>query len=179
MNFSSELIEKIRQIKLVILDVDGVLTDGTIWLGESEELKGFDVQDGAGVKYLIRAGLQVAILTGRDSVAVSRRAKELTVDICLQGQKVKLPAFEKIVELADVNASETACMGDDLTDLPLLQRCGLFIAPANAVPEIRERTDIITKAAGGHGAVREAAEIILKTQGKWKIILERYLEVQS
>ena len=175
MELTPETREKIQNIELLVLDVDGVMTDGGIWLGEKEEFKRFNVKDGTGIKYLMRNHIQVAILTGRESVATSRRAEELGIRNCLQGMRKKLPAYLSLLEKLGKEEKAVAYMGDDLMDLPLFDRCGLRIAPADAVREVIEQAHIVTKRAGGYGAVREAAEIILRIQGKWKSLVEGYL----
>lgn len=176
MKISIENTDKIKLIRLLVLDVDGVMTDGSIWLGENEEIKRFNVLDGTGIKYLIRSGIDVAMISGRASDAVLKRAQELGIRECLQGCRKKLPEYLSLIQRLQVNPDAVACMGDDLTDLPLFNHCGLRIAPSNAVSEVKERADLVTACKGGHGAVREAAEIILKTQGKWQGLLEGYLE---
>ncbi len=176
MVISSEICDKLRDIKIIILDVDGVMTDGSIWLGAHEELKRFHVRDGAGIKYLLRSGINVAFVTGRTSEAVARRARELGISECLQGCHQKLPVFQELLQRLAIPPSEAACMGDDLMDIPLMRHCGVAIAPADAVPEARNQAHIVTTAGGGHGAVREAAEIILKARGDWDGIVERYFE---
>jgi len=175
MSSAPDLKEKIDRIQLLVLDVDGVLTDGKVILGNEEELKQYDVKDGAGIKYLMRSGIRVAILTGRQSRTVERRSRELGVTECLQGRRKKLPAYLELIDRLDLNEEAVACMGDDLPDLPLFNHCGLSLAPADATPEVRERADFVSSAPGGHGAVREAVEVILKTQGKWTDLLESYL----
>jgi len=175
MNLKPGVEEKIKRIRVLILDVDGVLTDGSIWLGKTEELKRFDVHDGAGIKYLIRSGIQVAIISGRTSDAVTLRAQELGIKECLQGCHKKLPAFLSLIERLGEPEDAVAFMGDDLTDLPLFNHCGLGIAPQDAVSEVKDRANLVATRPGGHGVVREVAEIILKVQGKWESLLEAYL----
>jgi len=170
-----DLTEQLKKIRLVVLDVDGVLTDGSIWLSGGDEFKRFHVKDGAGIKYLHRAGIQTAIITGRQSESVSRRANELGIKECLQGCLKKLPPYQSLLERIGIPEAQVACMGDDLPDLPLFNHCGLKIAPADAVSDVRERADIVTASSGGNGAVREAAEIILKAQGCWQKLLEGYI----
>jgi len=162
-------------IELLVLDVDGVLTDGRIVLdAEGRELKSFSALDGAGVKYWLRAGRQAALISGRSSPAVVYRAAELGVAVVCQGAKDKLPAYESVLEKLGVTDERTAVMGDDLTDLPLMRRCGFAIAPANAVAEVRAAAAHVTSARGGDGAVREAVEFMLKTDGGWDGIMRRY-----
>jgi len=165
------------KIELLVLDVDGVLTDGRVTLtGDGDEVKSFHVRDGAGMKYWKRAGGKLAIITGRGSPAVTRRAKELDVDVVRMSAKVKLPVLVEILDELGVPADRTAVMGDDLTDIPLMRHCGFSIAVADAVEEVRQRVDHVTETPGGHGAVREVIEMILKGSGRWDQIMARYLE---
>ncbi len=167
--------ESLTNIELLVLDVDGVLTDGRIILdSDGREMKQFNTQDGAGIKYFQRAGKHIAIITGRESPVVERRAAELGVKIVIQGAKDKLPAYESVLAELDLTDEQTAVMGDDLPDLPMLLRCGFPIAPANAVEEVRRAAALITENPGGEGAVRQAVEYILKHTGQWDSILERY-----
>lgn len=162
-------------IELLVVDVDGVLTDGGIYLGSGGiELKRFDVADGAGIKYWQRVGKTLAIVTGRSGEAVAARAAELGVEHLRQGAKRKLPAYESVLAELGLSGEQVAVMGDDLPDLPLMHRCGLAIAPANAVAEVAEAAHFRTRREGGRGAVREAVEAILKAQGLWENVLERY-----
>jgi len=153
-------------IKMVIFDVDGVLTDGSIMLDSvGVELKRFHVQDGTGIKYLMRAGIRVAFLTGRQSAAVGFRARELGVEDVCQGA---------LVERHGLADDEVCYVGDDLPDIPVMRRVGLPVAVANARPEVIEAAKLVTQAAGGHGAAREVAEKILKDRGLWDSIIARY-----
>lgn len=164
------------QVKLFILDVDGVMTDGGIILdSEGRELKRFNVYDGTGVKYLQRAGLQVALISGRHSESTSVRARQLGIEIVYQGAADKLEVLQEVKRRAGVRDEEISYMADDLIDLPVMRRVGYPIAPANARPEVKQVALYVTKAEGGHGAVREAAEHILKAQGRWNALIERYL----
>ncbi len=164
------------RIKLLVLDVDGVLTDGQIILTpDGQEIKGFDCKDGAGLKYWMRAGGQVAIITGRGSSAVQVRADELGVKTVRTHAKQKLPVYREVLAELGVDVSETAVMGDDLTDLPLLRECGFSAAPADAVGEVRQAVDYITTLSAGRGCVREVVELILKKSGRWDQIISRYL----
>jgi 3-deoxy-D-manno-octulosonate 8-phosphate phosphatase (KDO 8-P phosphatase) len=168
-----------RRIQLLVLDVDGVLTDNGIWLGpvagERVELKRFDVQDGLGMVLLRTAELPVVWLTGRHSEATELRARELKVEELLQvpGPR-KLEALEEVLERRGVAWEDVAYAGDDLADLKVLRRVGLPIAVANAVAEVRAVAGYVTRAPGGHGAVREIIEGLLKARGVWAEMLERY-----
>lgn len=164
-----------KKIKLLVLDVDGVLTDGKIILTPTgQEIKEFHVRDGSGMKYWQRVGGKIAIISGRGSRAISLRAKELGVDALRLNAKNKLPAFESVLEELGVAAECTAVVGDDLPDLPLLRNCGLGIAVSDAVAEVKATAQLVTKLKGGKGAVREIIELILKRSQRWKLVLERY-----
>ena len=170
---------KLEPIQLLVLDVDGVLTDGGIYLdAEGRELKRFHVLDGAGMKFWQRAGKQIAIISGRSSPAVVFRAGELGVTALRLNAKQKLPAYESVLAELGLSDAQTAVMGDDLPDLPLMRRSGLAIAPADAVEEVRRAADLLTRRGGGAGAVREAVEFILKGAGLWEQIMSRYREGQ-
>lgn len=169
-------------IKLVCLDVDGVLTDGGIYLGATDagdriEMKRFEITDGLGVRMLKDAGIEVAIITGRESTAVTLRAAELGIAECHQDAKAaKLPIMESLLERLGVGWEDAAFMGDDLADLPVLRRVGFPAAVANAVPEVRAEAAWVATRAGGYGAVRELAEAILTARGQWATRVEAYVE---
>ena len=162
-------------IQLLVLDVDGVLTDGRIILGpDGGETKVFNVRDGWGMRAWRRSGRTLAIITGRSSPAVAQRADELGVEVVRQGAKRKLPVYRQVLAELGVPAERTAVMGDDLTDLPLMRASGLAIAPADAVDEVRQAADVVTERGGGAGCVREAIELILKAVGDWPAVTARY-----
>ncbi|ADL13668.1 KdsC family phosphatase [Acetohalobium arabaticum] len=164
---------KAERIKLFIMDVDGVLTDGRIILGEGgQELKFFHVQDGAGIKLAQRAGIKTAIITGRSSQAVTRRAEELDIGDVYQGIADKAAVLEELLDKHGLSLDEAAYIGDDLTDLSILSRVGLSLTVANGVAEVKEEADYITESLGGAGAIREAIELVLKLQGVWTELLE-------
>jgi 3-deoxy-D-manno-octulosonate 8-phosphate phosphatase (KDO 8-P phosphatase) len=176
---SSDANERARRVQLILMDVDGVLTDGTILLlpGGPEgvqEVKVFNVHDGVGISFAHRAGLRTGVLTGRTSSSVVARARELGMEIVEQGSHNKLETYSRIRERVKLDDAAIAYMGDDYQDLPILRRAGLAIAPANASQEIKSVCHIVTENSGGRGAVREAMEFILKAQGKWEQILTRY-----
>lgn len=175
---SAELKERIKKIRLVVMDVDGVLTDGTIWLGPNgTEFKPFNVLDGTGIKYLHRAGLKTAIITGRSSPVVEARARELDIPDLFQGAKVKMRAFEILIKRLGLSPEEVCYIGDDLPDLPVMRAAGFSASTPGARPENIEAADYVTETAGGRGAVRELAELILKVQEKWETdIMARYRE---
>ncbi|HKO96324.1 MAG TPA: HAD family hydrolase [Pyrinomonadaceae bacterium] len=164
------------RIKLLLMDCDGVLTDGRLWLLENGEQKAFNTHDGLGLSLLHRAGLKSGIITGRSSQAVMMRAAELGVEFVQQGDAEKTEAFEQVLKLAGVDGNEVAFIGDDLPDMPLMQRCELAVAVADARPEVISVAHYVTVAAGGRGAVREVVELILKSQGRWNELVDHYLK---
>jgi 3-deoxy-D-manno-octulosonate 8-phosphate phosphatase (KDO 8-P phosphatase) len=172
-----ELRAKAAAIAVVLFDVDGVLTDGSLYYSaEGEALKRFFVRDGSAIVWLQRAGVEVGIFSGRNSAQAATRARELGVKIVIQGALKKLEAFEEFLAGRDLDAGRVAFMGDDLIDLPVLRRAGLSLAPADAAPEVRAAVDWVSAFAGGNGAVREAGELILKAQGKWEGVTAIYRE---
>ena len=169
--------ERIRRIKLLLMDCDGVLTDGRVWLFDNgEEQKGFHTRDGLGIELWHRAGLQSGIISGRNSTVVTRRAQGLGMSFVVQGVKDKVQAFTETVAQAGVTNDEVAFIGDDLNDIPLMLRSGFAVAVADAAVEARERAHYVTKLAGGYGAVREVIEVILKEQGRWDRLTADYTE---
>ena len=172
----SEIQSRAARIKLFLMDCDGVLTDGRIWILEADDdQKAFHTRDGLGLELLHRAGLQSGIISGRTSSAVKRRAESLRMKFVRQGCEDKEQAFAEILAEAGVTNAEVAFAGDDLNDLPLMLQSGLGIAVADAANETREHAHYVTTARGGHGAVREAVELILKAQDRWDEVLRRYL----
>ena len=164
-----------QKIKLLLLDVDGVLTDGRLYYGNSgEEMKAFNIQDGLGIKLLQQGGVQVGIITGRVSALLQRRADELGIDPVIQGREDKLTALNELLQTMDISMDEIAFMGDDLPDLAVIRRVGLGITPANGSTTNASRALWQTAKGGGHGAVREVAETILEAQGKLQTILANY-----
>ncbi|MDB6061803.1 MAG: phenylphosphate carboxylase subunit delta [Verrucomicrobiaceae bacterium] len=171
-----EAIQKAREIKLLVLDVDGVLTDGHLWYDNSgEELKAFNIQDGLGIKLVLRSGIDIAIITGRRSALVARRARELGIRHVVQGREDKLVALQALAQDLEIPLSEIAYMGDDLPDLSAIRGVGLGIAVANAVSVVAEHADYKTARSGGDGAVREVCDLLLQAQGKMDAIVEAYL----
>jgi len=166
-------------VRALVTDVDGVLTDGGLYVGESAahqiELKRFHIQDGLGIKFLRQAGLVVVLASARRSEATALRGRELKVDEVVQDNP-KLAPFATILARRGVAWDECAFVGDDLPDLPVLTRVALPIAVANAVPEVKTAATFVTKRSGGDGAVREVAETILKARGVWKGLLQQYLQ---
>ena len=166
-----------RRVKLLILDVDGVLTDGRMTLTErGDELKSFHTHDGMGVNLARRAGIKIALVTGEKSEIGRMRGIKLGVEEIVLGARRKADTLEEIRAKLGVAAAEVAFMGDDLLDIPALERAGLAVAPANAVPEVRAVVDVVTRAAGGAGAVRECVELILRAQGVWERTVRAFVQ---
>jgi 3-deoxy-D-manno-octulosonate 8-phosphate phosphatase (KDO 8-P phosphatase) len=172
----SELQTRAAHIKLFLMDCDGVLTNGRIWILEhNDDQKSFYSRDGLGIELLHRAGLHSGVITGRKSSALARRAHFLGMKYVRQGCEDKVQAFAEVVAEAGLTNDEVAFAGDDLNDIPLMLRSGLGIAVADAASETREHAHYVTQASGGEGAVREAVELILKAQGRWDEVLQHYL----
>lgn len=168
-----KLDQKIMKIKMLLLDVDGVLTDGSIICGKyGEEVKIFNAQDGFGIKMAQSVGLKVGIITGRSSEIVLKRAQELNIDEIHQGDSNKLKPYNQILLKYQLKNEEIAYIGDDLFDLPVMEKVGFSVAVANARQEVKERADFTTTTTGGAGAAREVIDIIIKTQNKWADILD-------
>ncbi len=175
MDIKAELIEKARKIKILLLDVDGVLTDGRIIYDSSgRDMKFFDVHDGLGVYCLKKAGIKTILITAKGSRAISPRARDMQVEGVYENISPKTAALEKILKKYKVNTEEICFVGDDLVDLCLMKRVGLPIAVFNAAPEIKQSASYITLRHGGRGAVREVSELILKAQGRWEEIVGVY-----
>lgn len=167
--------DKIKKINAIVLDIDGVLTDGRMGYSAGDEIKFFHVRDGHGIKLAMRAGLKVGALSGRQAIANEKRAKELSFDFLYQGEKNKKEAFKKLLKENQLNAEECLYIGDDLIDIPVLTQVGVAVTVADAGEDMDEFCDFRTKLAGGYGAVREVIELVLKTQDKWDKQTERYL----
>ncbi len=164
-------------IGILVLDVDGVMTDGRIvYDSDGREVKRFDVRDGQGVKYWCRAGHRAAILSGRSSPILARRAEELGVGAVYEDAKKKLPVFETLLEDFDAEADQVCFIGDDLPDVPVLARVGFAVAVADAVEEVRRVAHYVTRHPGGAGAIRETVELVLKYQGRWAGVIARYAD---
>jgi 3-deoxy-D-manno-octulosonate 8-phosphate phosphatase (KDO 8-P phosphatase) len=172
---SRSVLRRAKGIKLLLLDVDGILTDGRLIFDATGEAQmAFHVRDGHGMKLAQHCGLALAIITGRESPMVARRAQELGIVEVHQKAVDKLPVFQGLLEQRGLAPAEAACMGDDLLDLPLMLRAGLAITVPDAAEEVRRAAQYVTRCAGGQGAVREAIELLLKAQGHWPRLLERY-----
>jgi 3-deoxy-D-manno-octulosonate 8-phosphate phosphatase (KDO 8-P phosphatase) len=172
----SELYDRARGIQLVIFDVDGVLTDGSLFITDTgEEFKAFHAHDGHGMKMLQATGIQLAIVTGRTSRSVALRAENLGVGILYQGAEDKLAVFEEILASFGLEQAACAYMGDDVVDLPVMRRCGLAVAVPGAPPLVRSSAHYVTRQPGGRGAVRELCEIIMHAQGTFDAQMAPYL----
>ena len=171
-----DALERARRVRLMLFDVDGVLTDGQIWYGPmGAEVKAFHGFDGHGLKMLAESGIATGILTGRSSGAVASRARELGISQLLQGVQDKRTAWEDLLKRLSLAPEDTGYMGDDLVDLPVLIRCGFACAPREAPEDLRQRVHYIPSAAAGFGAVREVCEMLMRAQGTLAAMLEKYL----
>src|SRR6202035_6140828 len=190
----SSAIARARKIKLIIFDVDGVFTDGKIWIyptpaGSPQsglqtgvgliEAKGFHAHDGTAIMLARMAGIKTGIITKRNSETVALRARDLKIDHVYQGIQDKASVFAQILEKDGITAAEAAFVGDDVIDLPAMRKCGLAIAAKNARPEVKAEAHWATPHAGGEGAARDAVEYILKAQGKWKQAIENYISERT
>jgi 3-deoxy-D-manno-octulosonate 8-phosphate phosphatase (KDO 8-P phosphatase) len=166
----------LADIKLLALDVDGVLTDGALVVnGDGSESKNFNSVDGHGIRLWRRAGLEIALLSGRISAPTRHRAEQLEIEYVLEDCHYKLPAFEKLLEQLGLGPENAAYIGDDLPDLPVIRYVAFGVAVANSVDEVKQYADYVTARPGGNGAVREVIEYILKNTGKWQELMKRYL----
>ena len=164
---SEHVIKKAEKIQLLICDVDGVMSDGLIYMGNNgEELKAFNVRDGYGLRCLLTSGIEVAIITGRQSKLLEDRAKTLGITYLYQGQHNKLLAYQQLLDTLNLKPEQTAYIGDDLIDLPVMEKVGLSVAVADAHPLLTPRANYVTRIAGGRGAVRELCDLILLAQGR-------------
>jgi 3-deoxy-D-manno-octulosonate 8-phosphate phosphatase (KDO 8-P phosphatase) len=169
--------QRAARIKLLLMDCDGVLTDGRIWiLEDGDDQKTFNTRDGLGLELLHRAGLSSGIISGRESSALQRRAEALGILFIYQAVENKVAAFENILAKAALDRSEVAYIGDDLNDIPLLRRSELAVAVADATTETKQHAHYVTRTAGGDGAVRETIELILKAQNRWGDLVQTYLD---
>jgi 3-deoxy-D-manno-octulosonate 8-phosphate phosphatase (KDO 8-P phosphatase) len=169
------VLSKLKRIKLLLLDVDGVLTDGKIIYNDNgEETKVFNVKDGLGMRLLMEAGIHLGIITGRRSNALYSRCKDLGINLIYDGVGNKIDVLDALLDQTGVSAEEIAFIGDDLPDLALMKTIGFSIAVGDAHKMILDNADMVTSANGGHGAVREVCETILKAKGLWENILERF-----
>lgn len=174
----AKVASKARQISVLLMDVDGTLTDGSVTLASTPdnhalEVKTFDAHDGQGLTLAVTAGLRTGVITGRSSAALRRRCKELDIEFVYEKQGHKIAAYEDVLRKTGAKESEVAFLGDDLPDLIVMRRVGLSVAVANAAPEVRRAADYRTKAPGGKGAAREVVELILKSKGVWEEMIDK------
>ena len=175
MDYTAEFRRRAEQLEWLLCDVDGVLTDGCIFMdGRGESVKAFHVRDGLGIKMARTAGLKVGLLSARSSPALERRASQLGVDALMAGKQDKVAAFDAFLARQATSPSRVAYIGDDLNDLAVLARCGLSFAPADAADEVRDVAQVVLETAGGRGAVREMVERLLQARGDWKAILSTF-----
>lgn len=167
--------DKAKKVKLLVMDVDGVLTDGRIiYANSGDQLKFFDVTDGMGLALFSRAGLKSAVLTAKSSKIVQDRSKDMHIDRVYEDALRKGEVFDKILSDFNVSPEEVCYIGDDVVDIPVLRRVGLAVSVPKAVPEVKKEAHYVTKRKGGRGAVREVIDIILKSQGRWDELMQRY-----
>lgn len=172
---SEELTEKLRRVKILLLDADGVLTNGKLYFSNSGEITmRFDVRDGSGIRYLSFGGIQTGIITGKKNNAVSHRARDLSISIVHRNVKNKVTTLNEILRQQNLLPDEAVFIGDDLLDLSIMAQVGVSVAVADAAPEVKEAADYVTQNCGGDGAVREVCEMILKAQNKWEAVVQRY-----
>jgi 3-deoxy-D-manno-octulosonate 8-phosphate phosphatase (KDO 8-P phosphatase) len=179
MSLSPDLQERFARVRLLLMDVDGVLTDGHLYHlpgpdGSMVETKGFDSQDGMAIRWLAWNNVAAGVISGRVSAATAERARQLDMQYVFQGHIEKIPILDEIREKSSIAPENIAYVGDDLTDIVVMRRVGLGIATANARPEVKKSAHYVTNAVGGSGAIREVAELILQAQGHWAAILKKY-----
>lgn len=177
MRVTSDVRERIERVKILILDVDGVLTDGRLFYhDDGTEMKAFDVHDGHGIKMVQRAGIEVALISGRNAPAVDKRARDLGITAVFQDIKNKVPVFESLLEDRGLSPEDAAFVGDDVVDIPVMSKVGFSVAVAGSSEHVIPAAHYVTLAPGGRGAVREVAELIIAVKGLWEEILGRYFE---
>jgi 3-deoxy-D-manno-octulosonate 8-phosphate phosphatase (KDO 8-P phosphatase) len=178
LKISPALRKRATKIELLLMDVDGTMTDGSVTLasqidGTALEIKTFDAHDGQGLTLAHTAGLRTGCITGRESAALLRRAQEMKMDFIYMKQPLKMPAYEEILQKTGLSDEAVAYVGDDLPDIPLMRRVGLAVAVGDAVPEVKRVAHYTTKAVAGHGAIRDAVEVILKAKGMWASMIDK------
>ncbi len=171
---TSTLLQKLAAVKLLLCDVDGVLTAGTVFIGAEQEVKEFSIQDGLGIVSARKQGLKIGWISSRPSSATRLRAAELKIDYLEEGPEPKVVVIEGLLARTQLSWSDVCYLGDDIVDLGPMKRAAVAVAVANAVPEAQAAADYVTRAAGGRGAVREVVELILKAQGKWDVVVAGY-----
>ena len=174
MKTSAALNKKLKSVKLFLCDVDGVLTDGAVYMGGGVETKRFNIRDGLGLKFLQRHGIKVGWVSRRPSSATQQRADDLKIDFLVQHNGGKIEGVEGILRQTGVSWTDVCYVGDDIVDIAVLERVGLGVAVGDGVPEAKAAADYVTKAPGGNGAIREIVEMILKAQQKWKLVVSEY-----
>ena len=173
----ADLEARVKRIRVLMLDMDGVMTDGRVFYGDhGDEIKSFNLQDGFGLVLLQKSGIPTVIITGKKSKVNERRAKELKVLKLLQNVSDKGKAYDKLIRALKVQPEETCMVGDDVIDIPIMRKVGLAVAVQNAVAEVKEVAHYVTQRKGGEGAVREVVDLILKGQGTWPMVMGKYLE---
>jgi 3-deoxy-D-manno-octulosonate 8-phosphate phosphatase (KDO 8-P phosphatase) len=170
--------KRAAQIQILLMDVDGTMTDGSVSLlsqpdGTALEIKSFNAHDGQGLTLAQSAGLRTGCITGRESAALLRRAHEMKMEFIYMKQPLKMPAYEEILRDTGVNDSAVAYVGDDLPDIPIMRRVGLAVAVGDAVPEVKKAAHYTTQALAGHGAIRETVELVLKSKGRWEAMVDK------
>ena len=175
--YSQDIIERAKKIKVLVLDVDGVLTDGKlIYTDHGEEIKNFQVNDGLGIFLVRNAGIKSAVLTAKGSKIVEKRCEELRIDKIYKNCHYKIEAFDNLLKSFAVEPENICFMGDDLIDIPVLRRVGLAVCPQNAIEEVKAYVHFVSDKNGGDGAVRDVCNLLLKSQGKWEEVTKRYFE---
>lgn len=174
---SPNLARRLRRVRLFLCDVDGVLTDGSVYMGHGMELKRFHIPDGLGLRLLQREGIRVGWVSNRASAATVQRAEDLKVDFLVQLQGGKVGAVEDILGKSGYAWDEVGYMGDDVVDLPVLRRAGLAVVPANGIREAKRVAHYTTRAEGGRGAVREVVDMVLRAQGRWSALVDHYMSL--
>ena len=178
LKISAQLKKRAKQIKVLLMDVDGTITNGGVTLlsmpdGSAMEIKTFDAHDGQGMTLARTAGIRTGVITGRESAALRRRCKEMGIEFVYEKQPQKIPAYEEVLKKASVTDAEVAYLGDDLPDLTVMRRVGLAVAVGDAAAEVKKAAHYTTKAVGGRGALRELVELILKSQGIWEEMIDK------
>ena len=174
MPVKAALVTKLKRVKLFLCDVDGVMTDGTVYMGGGAETKRFHIRDGLGLKFLQRHGIKVGWVSRRPSSATQQRADDLKIDFLVQHNGGKIEGVESILRQTGLNWGDVCYVGDDVVDIGVLDRVGLAVAVGNATEDTKAAADYVANADGGHGAIREIVEMILKAQNKWKLVIAEY-----
>lgn len=173
-NLSERLVSRLQRVRLFLCDVDGILTDGSVYMDGDVETKRFNIPDGLGMRLLQREGVKIGWVSARPSLATSQRAKDLKIDFLHQSDGNKVTAIEKILSETELSWDDICYMGDDIVDLGALKRAGLAVTVPHALPECQDAAHYVTEAPGGDGAVREIVEMILKAQGKWEALVRHF-----